>query len=138
MRSEFDIGYRSVRTPAEEWFVSAEMDLQFDRKQDAEQHIRELLDKRSETQPMGFASCGSVFRNPPGDYAARLIEQCGLKGKKIGNACISEKHANFIINLGGATSEDIENLIQLARNTVHETHDIKLELEVRIVGEQQE
>lgn len=138
IRSEFDIAYRSVHAPTEEWFVAAELVLQPDHDGQAEQRIRKLLDKRSETQPMGLPSCGSVFRNPPGDYAARLIEQCGLKGKKIGHASISEKHANFIINEGGASSEDIERLIRFVQNTVYETHGIKLEPEVKIVGEQQE
>ena len=135
MRSEFNIAYRSVHLPDEEWFVSAEIELRTGRKEESEKRIKEFLDKRSESQPMGLPSCGSVFRNPPGDHAARLIEQCGLKGKKIGKACVSEKHANFIINMGSATSEDIENLILLARETVYETHGIKLEPEVKIVGE---
>ena len=73
--------------------------------------IRILLEKRNNTQPTGTANCGSVFRNPPGNYAGRLIEECGLKGKSIGGACVSEKHANFIINDKRATSADIENLI---------------------------
>lgn len=134
-RDEFQIAYRTIRTPGEEWFVSADIKLENDQNGKAESIIRELLDKRSNTQPVGLPSCGSVFRNPPGDYAARLVEQSGLKGKKIGNACISEKHANFIINLGGATSEEIENLILLAQKTVYETHGVKLETEVKIVGE---
>ena len=87
---------------------------------------------------MGQASCGSVFRNPPGDYAGRLIESCGLKGYRIGGAHISEKHANFIINEGSATAADIEALIGHAIKTVQQEHGIGLVPEVHIVGERRE
>ena len=133
-RSEFVIAYRSVAVPGEEWFVSAEIELAIDHEKNAERCIRELLDKRSESQPTGLPSCGSVFRNPAGDYAGRLIEHCGLKGKKIGGAIISEKHGNFIINTGNATSEDIESLILLAQKTVQELCNVTLVPEVKIVG----
>lgn len=132
---EFEITYRSVKSPDEEWFVAADIKLERDREDKAESMIRMFLDKRSDTQPVGVPSCGSVFRNPPDDFAARLIEQSGLKGKKTGGAYISEKHANFIINSGTATSEDIENLIRFIQKTVNDDHGIKLETEVKIVGE---
>ena len=93
-----------------------------------------MLAERAEAQPLGQLSCGSVFRNPDNDYAARLIEDCGLKGKHIGGACVSEKHANFIINTGTASSADIEHLIQLVQSTVEEKHQIKLIPEVRMIG----
>ena len=80
-------------------------------------------------------SAGSVFRNPPGDYAGRLIEKAGLKGKRIGGAMISQKHANFIVNTGGARAEEIIALIDLARDKVKEETEIILETEIRIVGE---
>ena len=134
VRSEFRIGYRSVEMPADEWFISAELQLQHDLDHQGEQRIRELLERRAATQPVGQPSCGSVFRNPPGDYAWRLIEASGLKGARRGDACVSEKHANFIINLGDATANDIEQLIQQIQETVHRKFAVALVPEVRIVG----
>jgi len=133
-RSDYRIGYRSVEMSAEEWFINAELQLQQDPGHRGEHRIRELLEKRAATQPVGQSSCGSVFRNPPGDYAARLIEACGLKGVRRGDACISEKHANFIINLGKATANDIEQLIQQVQETVQRKFSVVLIPEVRIVG----
>ena len=94
-----------------------------------------MLERRRDTQPLGQPSCGSVFRNPPGDHAARLIETAGLKGHAIGGAVVSRKHANFIINAGDATATDIEELIEHVRQTVIEVHGVELMHEVRIVGE---
>ncbi len=97
--------------------------------------IKALLSKRITTQPLNLPNAGSVFRNPPGDHAARLIEQCGLKGRQIGGAQVSEKHANFIVNLGAASAADIENLINEVQAVVQQQTGIKLHPEVRIVGE---
>jgi len=97
--------------------------------------MKEMLERRKATQPLGLPSCGSVFRNPPGDHAARLIEAAGLKGYRIGGAEVSPKHANFIINTGNATATDIEELIEHVRQTVIEQHGVELRHEVRIVGE---
>jgi UDP-N-acetylmuramate dehydrogenase len=97
--------------------------------------MKAMLERRKATQPLGLPSCGSVFRNPPGDFAARLIEAAGLKGHRIGGAEVSEKHANFIINSGDATATDVEELIEHVHHTVFEVHGIKLVHEVRIVGE---
>jgi UDP-N-acetylmuramate dehydrogenase len=133
--NELVIGYRSVQLPEEEWFVSAELKLMPDPDHHADQIIKEYLGRRSATQPMGLPSCGSVFRNPPNNYAAQLIEQCDLKGKRIGDAVISDKHANFIINLGNASADDIETLIKHTQRIVSRTFNINLEPEVRIVGE---
>ena len=94
-----------------------------------------MLEKRSQTQPTGLPSCGSVFRNPEGDYAARLIETAGLKGTQIGGAVVSEKHANFIINANNASAKDIEALINLVQKKVKEIHGVELKPEVKIVGE---
>ncbi len=135
IRENFEIGYRHVQIEKDEWFIAAELQLDIDPSQQAEKRIRELLAKRSSTQPMGKASCGSVFRNPAGDYAARLIESCGLKDKRIGQACVSDKHANFIINMGGATAADIEQLILHIKDAVKQEHAVELTPEVRIVGE---
>ncbi|MEX2524685.1 MAG: UDP-N-acetylmuramate dehydrogenase [Gammaproteobacteria bacterium] len=132
---DYEIGYRTVALPAEEWFISATLQLQQMTSNSEGDRLRELLARRSETQPMGEFSCGSVFRNPPGDYAARLIEACGLKGKQIGGARVSDKHANFIINTGNATAADIEELIESVAEEVEKKQGIRLECEVRIVGE---
>ena len=114
---------------------------QFDKRQENKQQgsnaidIKQLLARRADAQPTGVASCGSVFRNPEGHYAAQLIEQCGLKGKSIGGAVISEKHANFIINDNNATATDIESLIKLIQKTVKDKYGVLLQPEVKIVGE---
>jgi UDP-N-acetylmuramate dehydrogenase len=95
---------------------------------------RELIIRRNETQPLELPNSGSMFKNPPNNFAAKLIEQAGLRGKRIGNAQISEKHANFIVNLGGAKAADILQLIELARRTVYQNTGVMLELEVKLVG----
>jgi UDP-N-acetylmuramate dehydrogenase len=102
---------------------------------EARRAIKELLERRIASQPLGEPNAGSVFRNPPGDYAARLIESCGLKGFSIGGATVSRKHSNFIVNTGTATSADIEALIEHVQRTVKERCGVLLEREVRIVGE---
>ena len=130
---DYDIGYRSVTGPDAEWFVAAT--LHFDDQSTASMSaMKEMLERRKSTQPLGLPSCGSVFRNPPGDHAARLIESCGLKGCRIGDAEVSEKHANFIINRGDATAGDIENLILHVQQTVEDATGTELIPEVRIVG----
>jgi UDP-N-acetylmuramate dehydrogenase len=134
-KDQFEIGYRSVSLPEDEWFIACEMELEISDKRVVEENIRTMLSERAEAQPLGQLSCGSVFRNPPDDHAARLIESCGLKGRQVGGASVSEKHANFIINVGNATSFDIEQLIELIRSTVYEEHAVKLIPEVRIIGE---
>lgn len=131
---EFTIGYRSVAGPGEEWFTAAELRLATDSDDGATTRIRELLRRRAETQPMGTRNCGSVFRNPPDDHAARLIELCGLKGERIGGAVVSTKHANFIINSGGACAADVEALIERVAARVAAQTGVTLEPEVRILG----
>jgi len=134
-RNEFETGYRFVRLPENEWFISAEFQLPTDTDKTAHIRLRELLAKRSESQPTGQFSCGSVFRNPGGDFAGRLIDACGLKGMRVGKASISGKHANFIINEGGASAGEIEQLIKLVQQRVRDRTGIFLEPEVRIIGE---
>jgi UDP-N-acetylmuramate dehydrogenase len=131
---DFEVGYRHVVRPEGEWFVAGHFALQQGDKEKSLNDIRTLLEKRSESQPTGTANCGSVFRNPPGHYAGRLIEECGLKGKQIGGACVSKKHANFIINEIGATSADIESLIANVGATVEEKTGVRLIPEVCIIG----
>jgi UDP-N-acetylmuramate dehydrogenase len=136
-KSEFEIAYRSVHGPGQEWFLAATFRFEADLSGESER-IRSLLKQRSDTQPLGRPSAGSVFRNPPGDHAGRLIESAGLKGRSIGGAEVSTKHANFIINRGNATAADIEQLIELVRDTVRERFAVELVPEVRVVGEMQE
>lgn len=132
--SQFEVGYRHVTLPEDEWFVAGHFALQAGDKETSLSEIRTLLEKRNTTQPTGLPNCGSVFRNPPGHFAARLIEQCGLKGKKIGGAYVSEKHANFIINDGHATAADIEQLIYAIKESVEQKESVRLILEVCIMG----
>jgi len=114
--------------------LSARFDLPKGNKEDLAKRRRELILKRNETQPLELPNSGSMFKNPPSTYAAKLIEQAGLKGKRIGNAQISEKHANFIVNLGNARANDIAQLLELARRTVYQNSGIELELEVKLLG----
>jgi UDP-N-acetylmuramate dehydrogenase len=132
--ADFEIGYRQVERPQGEWFLAALLKLQPGDGDAALQEIQLLLEKRALTQPVGLPSCGSVFRNPTGDYAARLIEAAGLKDFHIGGACVSKKHANFIINTGAATAAEIEELINTVRDRVEEASGIRLQTEVHIVG----
>ena len=132
---EFKVAYRSVTGPANEWFLEAM--LRFDPEvTPSMKTLKEMLERRKATQPLGLPSCGSVFRNPPGDYSARLIEAAGLKGYRIGGAEVSTKHANFIINQDDASATDIERLIEHVRQTVEDRHGVELRHEVRIVGEE--
>ena len=133
--SEYRVSYRSVEGVPGEWFVAACLSLQPGDAVEGQARIRELLARRGETQPTQQYSCGSVFRNPPGDHAARLIEATGLKGLRQGGAQVSEMHANFIVNTGEASAADIETLINIVQGRVEQAHDIRLEPEVRIVGE---
>jgi len=133
-RNEFDIGYRQVRMPHEEWFAAARF--RFPLRADGEDsNIRQLLRQRNQSQPIGLPSCGSVFKNPPGKHAAQLIEAAGLKGYGLGTARVSDKHANFIISNDDTVASDVEALIEYVRKTVAERFDVRLETEVRIVGE---
>ena len=135
--ANYAIGYRSVRLidAGEEWFAAARFKLSGGDGAKSRETIKELLEKRIAAQPLNLPNAGSVFRNPPNDHAARLIEACGLKGRTIGGAVISDKHANFIVNTGNARAADIEALIELAQAAVKEQFGIELEREVRIVGE---
>ena len=132
---DYLIAYRSVSGPKDEWFVEAT--LAFDPAVSPSMDTQKaMLDRRKQTQPLGLPSCGSVFRNPAGGHAAKLIESAGLKGCRIGGAEVSAKHANFIINVDAATAADIESLITHVQLTVKDVHGIDLIHEVRIVGEE--
>jgi UDP-N-acetylmuramate dehydrogenase len=130
-KSDFVIDYRSVsHKHIDEFFLSAQFDFNLKQQND---NVRDLLEKRNSTQPIGLPSCGSVFKNPNGNYAAELIEASGLKGFCVGGACVSEKHANYIINHDNATAADIENLINHIQNTVKSLHNVELETEIIII-----
>jgi UDP-N-acetylmuramate dehydrogenase len=137
--ADFEIAYRHVARSLgdgeEELFAAAHLRLTPGDGEDGRRVIRELLQRRIASQPLQQPNAGSVFRNPPGDHAARLIEACGLKGFAIGGAQVSPKHANFIVNVGNASAADIEALIEHARATVFARTGVALEREVRIIGE---
>jgi len=133
--SEYRPEYRQVQRPAnDEWFLAAELQFAVQPAGGIDR-VRQLSERRKQTQPLGEWSCGSVFTNPPGDHAARLIEAAGLKGCRIGGAVVSTKHANFIINEGSARAAELEQLILHVQATVEQVHGVKLHPEVRIVGD---
>lgn len=133
---DFTVGYRSVAYPPadEVYFVAAHFRFPEGETAALNGEIKSLLQQRSQTQPLGNACAGSVFRNPPGDYAGRLIEQCGLKGLRIGGAVVSDKHANFILNDQKASAADIEELMLQVQTRVYEQTGVLLQPEVKIVG----
>jgi len=132
---EFQPSYRQVigLELEKEWFVAAHLRLIPGEKENSLAKIKQFLEHRSQTQPINLPNCGSVFRNPPGNYAAKLIESCHLKNFSIGGARVSEKHANFIITDKSATASDIKNLILHIQNTVKSVHGIELIREVKIL-----
>lgn len=135
--SDFDIAYRQVKPAASllaQWFAGAKFQLRCGDNERSLQMMRQLLDRRHVTQPTNLPSCGSVFRNPPGDYAGRLIEKSGLAGYSIGGASVSTKHANFIVNNGEASAAAIEALITHVITTVEQRQGVSLSPEVRIIG----
>jgi len=134
--AEFIASYRHVDMPvAGEWFVAAWLSLKVGDGNESAKKIKDLLATRLASQPLNLPSAGSTFRNPQGDYAARLIEASGLKGYIIGGAQVSEKHANFIVNIGDANALDIELLIKHMRETVLEKQGVALQQEVKVIGE---
>ena len=133
--ADFEIGYRSVATSPEHWFLSAKLTLNSGDVDESKSKVSSLLKARGSSQPVQSANAGSVFKNPESDHAARLIEQSGLKGAKIGGAQVSEKHANFILNTGDATADDIEQLMAFIKLEVKQQFDVNLQTEVRVVGE---
>ena len=134
-RSAFLASYRSVRQPRPGWFLGALLHLPDQAAGEGHERIRQVLATRSATQPTGKASCGSVFKNPPDDYAGRLIERCGLKGYRIGGCEVSTVHANFIVNDAGACAADVESMIRHVQTTVRALTGVALETEVQVVGD---
>jgi UDP-N-acetylmuramate dehydrogenase len=135
--ADYELGYRhvSLLSGNDEWFVSGVFGFAPGVEGEVLARIKELLQKRVASQPLNQPNAGSVFRNPPGDHAARLIESCDLKGHAIGGAQVSPKHANFIVNLGNATARDIESMVDHVQLTVFEKTGVELVREVRIVGD---
>lgn len=130
--------YRRLAGPSRGAVIlSVEFDLAADRPEAVQARVREALDRRSQTQPRGLRSAGSVFKNPPGLFAGRLIEDCGLKGFTIGGAEVSEVHANFIVNRGKARSRDIRDLVKHIQAAVRQRHGLTLETEIKIVDFQE-
>lgn len=132
--SDITTGYRRVELPARHWLLSGQLLLTASNDDQGKLRIRRLLNKRNASQPLQSANAGSVFCNPCGDHAARLLQQAGLKGMRIGDAMVSETHANFIINRGNASAEQIEQLIHLAQQKVKQQTGVELTPEVRIIG----
>ena len=133
---DFKIDYREVKNSnTDEFFLAAWFKFPKGDKEEAGKKIRELLAHRKNTQPLNWPTAGSTFRNPKENFAAKLIEDCDLKGYRIGGAQVSEKHANFIINLGDASAQDIENIIIYIKQVVFKKKSIQLEREIKIIGE---
>ncbi len=133
-RSRLRFSYRHLELEKGAVIVKVKLNLKKSTEKNVSASITEFLRMRKISQPLDYPSAGSVFKNPPSESAGRLIENSGLKGKRIGGAMISEKHANFIVNQGGATAQDILDLIGLVKNEVKKTTGIDLELEIRVVG----
>jgi UDP-N-acetylmuramate dehydrogenase len=132
--SELEFSYRKLNMEKGSVIVRVLFRLTSEAEGTVAKRISDYLKRKKESQPLEYPSAGSVFKNPPDDYAGRLIEKAGLKGKKIGGAMISEKHANFIVNTGGAKAKDILDLMYLAQETVKKETGIQLEPEIRVVG----
>lgn len=133
-QSRLKFTYRALSIPKGAIIIRVKFELNRERSEIVIEKVSDYLKKRHETQPSGYHSGGSVFKNPPGDYAGRLIEKTGLKGKKIGGAMISPKHANFIVNTGGAKAADILGLMDLIQRKVKEQSGVELEPEIRMIG----
>jgi UDP-N-acetylmuramate dehydrogenase len=132
--SDLNFSYRTLQMETGSVIVASRLRIDLESKETVGARISSYLKRRKETQPIEYPSAGSVFKNPPHDYAGRLIQQAGLKGKKIGGAMISEKHANYIVNTGCATAKDILALMSLAQEKVAAETGIRLEPEVRVIG----
>jgi UDP-N-acetylmuramate dehydrogenase len=134
-RGEMTFSYRDSHLPPGTIVTRVRMQLHKAESVAVGSKLQELVSRRKSSQPSGYPNSGSMFRNPPGDFAGRLIEAAGLKGKRIGQSQISERHANFIVNLGGAKAEDVLQLTELAQAEVRSRFGVELVLEVKLFGE---
>ncbi len=135
VRDELTFTYRDSHLPPGTVVTAVRLRLKRHEPVDLSEKIRQLVTKRKASQPSGQPNSGSMFRNPPGDFAGRLIEAAGLKGTTVGNAQISTRHGNFIVNLGGAKAEDVRRLMELAQARVREKFAVDLVAEVKLIGE---
>ena len=134
-KDDLDLGYRTSKLQSTRYILlSAAFSLQSGNKEVISSAMDDLMNRRMTTQPLDKPSCGSTFQRPAGNFAGKLISDCGLKGMSVGGAQVSEKHAGFIVNSGGATSRDILDLVQLVKKTVFEKTGVLLEEEIRIIG----
>jgi UDP-N-acetylmuramate dehydrogenase len=134
-REQMTFSYRDSHLPDATVIAHVRMNLRKGESVQVSSKVRELTSKRKSSQPSGFPNSGSMFRNPPGDYAGRLIEAAGLKGKRVGQSQISERHANFIVNHGGAKAEEVRQLMELAKGEVRQQFGVELVAEVKILGD---
>jgi len=134
-RSEIEFGYRKAVLPSGSVVVGALFKVTQDLPEAIAERVRDYLERRKATQPLDYPSAGSVFKNPSQDYAGRLLEMAGMKGKRVGGAMISDQHANVIMNVGGARAEDILTLMEMARQKVREQTGVDLEPEIKVVGD---
>lgn len=134
-KKSLKFSYRSSNIPPKNTIVSAEFSLKKKSKSDIIKNLNKLMHHRVKTQPFGFYNAGCIFKNPAGDYAARLIDRAGLKGASVGGVVVSKLHANYINNTGNATAEDVLKLIKKIQNKVKEKFSKNLELEIKVVGE---
>lgn len=134
-KEEMRFGYRNANVPAGHVVLSALLQLRHDEKKKIEAKVKALMDKRKDRQPWGLPNAGSMFKNPLDESAGKLIESAGLKGKTVGGAKVSEKHANFIVNTGKAKAADVLALMELVKQTVLDVHGARLEPEIKIIGE---
>lgn len=134
--ADMDFGYRhSILQDTGEVAVSVTLKLEKGNREEISEKMHELTRRRNEKQPVQYPSAGSFFKRPVGYFAGKLIEDAGLKGLSVGGAQVSEKHSGFIINKGGASAADIIDLMHLVQNTVYDKFGVKLEPEVRIIGD---
>jgi UDP-N-acetylmuramate dehydrogenase len=133
-RNEIEFGYRSATLPAGAMIEEVDLALTVDEPDAIRARQRDTLEKKWKTQPGNMRSAGCVFKNPPGNSAGRMMDEAGLKGKRVGGAVVSDLHANFILNDRGASADDVEELIELVRDRVEERFGVRLELEVEVVG----
>jgi len=133
-KEDLDFGYRSLNIPDGAIITRALLAVREDSSEKVRQRIVHHLIEKKNRQPLDLPSLGSVFKNPPGDYAGRMIEAVGLKGKRIGGAMISPKHANFIVNTGQARASQFLALAELAKDKVKEEFGVTLELEIKVLG----
>jgi len=134
-KEEMGFGYRTANVPAGHVVLSALLQLRHDEQKKIEARVKALMDKRKERQPWGLQNAGSMFKNPLDESAGKLIESAGLKGKTVGGAQVSEKHANFIVNTGKAKAADVLALMEIVKQTVLDVHGARLEPEIKIIGE---